>query len=82
MNDEDQERAKARDAAEVRLAVAREWLLHRALELLRSRTDENLLAAGQIKGYPVSITIANDNLDHAARDLAEASIAAAAAERS
>jgi hypothetical protein len=78
VTDEDQERAKARDAVEVRLAVAREWLLRQALELLRSRTDENLLATGQIKGSPVSITTANDNLEHAARDLAEASIAAVA----
>jgi len=79
MNDE--ERAKARDAAEVRLAVAREWVLRCSLDVLRARVNENLLAANAIKVHPLSITVANDDLEHAARDLAVASIAAAAAEQ-
>jgi hypothetical protein len=82
MNDEDQERAKVRDAAEVRLAVAREWVLRCSLDVLRARVNENLLAANVIKGHPLSITVANDDLEHAARELAEASIAIATLERS
>lgn len=66
------ERGQARDAAEVRVAVALEWVIRRSLDVLRARTDEELIAAGAIKGSPLSVVMANDYLGDAARQLAAA----------